>query len=590
MEDPKSHWFPREPLGQRIQWLLLLLSTFTILTNAYFLRFAEGGVSRKLLASVILAVTGLWMLIRRYGAPRSVAQVLNLLRRHSTPILLGLIVAIAFGLRVWGISSGLPQTYVPDEYDYVHSYLQLIKRGDLNPHWWYHPSLQPYVNVVTFLIVFFLRLPSSSWWSVHQLTVEDMLWWGRLGAGVIPGTLTVVVTFWLAQRLFGKRVGLLAAALLAVFPGAVEVSQYNKPDSLLVMMCSVSVLVSLTYLGRGGGKWAFFSGLAIGLTVAAKYNGALVLLPFVLALLFRNGRRFFVEPDVYAGAGGTILAFVAACPYFIAGLPNFLDHVADGIYTYGVSGLEGAEGVDNWLNHARYTVRYGAGWVSFLAALAGLAVALKRLDARLAVFLTFPVVYYSFYGAQRINFAGNLIPVYPFLAILAAFALFEASRLLVGLLPPIRASRWDPLKAEAWVLTGLLAAAMWFPVDLSVLLNRRATLPDTGSLARQWIDRHFPPGTHFGVERHTAVLDPERYKITMESRIINRAVRDYRAEGVQYLMVSSIVYQRFGPERRQTQNYQKLFNICPLVKEFEPVEGSLIGPTIRILGVPAEDP
>ncbi|MFQ5791519.1 MAG: hypothetical protein ACE5JI_13690, partial [Acidobacteriota bacterium] len=110
----------------------------------------------------------------------------------------------------------------------------------------------------------------------------------------------------------------------------------------------------------------------------------------------------------------------------------------------------------------------------------------------------------------------------------------------------------------------------------------------TGTYARKWIEAHFPPGTHFAVERHTPVLDPKRYKITMESRVINRAVRDLRTEGVQYLVVSSTVYSRFSPEHRQSQNYEKLFRICPQVAEFKPVEGKLYGPTIRILSVPAE--
>jgi hypothetical protein len=54
------------------------------------------------------------------------------------------------------------------------------------------------------------------------------------------------------------------------------------------------------------------------------------------------------------------------------------------------------------------------------------------------------------------------------------------------------------------------------------------------------------------------------------------------------LIVSETVYRRFGPEHRQTRNYEKLFAICPLVKEFEPVEGENSGPTIRILRIPEE--
>jgi hypothetical protein len=147
-----------------------------------------------------------------------------------------------------------------------------------------------------------------------------------------------------------------------------------------------------------------------------------------------------------------------------------------------------------------------------------------------------------------------------------------------------------PQAAEAFGLGLLLIFTLWFPIEMSIRWNRLATLPDTGTLAAQWIEAHYPPGTHFAVEFHTPVLDSERYRVTMESRIINRAVRDYRTQGVEYLIVSEMVYKRFGPEHRQTKNYQKLFRICPLVKEFEPVKGKLEGPAIRILQVPSDDP
>jgi hypothetical protein len=112
------------------------------------------------------------------------------------------------------------------------------------------------------------------------------------------------------------------------------------------------------------------------------------------------------------------------------------------------------------------------------------------------------------------------------------------------------------------------------------------TLPDTGSIANAWIESHMPPNTSFGVERQTPVLDATRYRVQMESRVINRSVDHWREAGVQYLIVSSTVYERFSAENRQTRAYRRLFAKCPLVKEFAPEEGRTMGPTIRILEVP----
>jgi hypothetical protein len=105
-------------------------------------------------------------------------------------------------------------------------------------------------------------------------------------------------------------------------------------------------------------------------------------------------------------------------------------------------------------------------------------------------------------------------------------------------------------------------------------------------VAREWIDKTFPPGTRFAVEYFTPVLDPKRYGVVQESRLVNRSVRSYRDQGVQYLIVSSMAYDRFGPEHNQTKSYAKMFALCPKVAEFPPIEGQRVGPTIRILQMP----
>jgi 4-amino-4-deoxy-L-arabinose transferase-like glycosyltransferase len=582
--DRLGSWKPRERAGRLGGWLLLVLSTATILTNAYYLQFLEPTLSRKTLALGIVAITALWFLVGRFGLPRERIEVLELWARGRTPVVLALILAVAFSLRYAGAGSGLPQSYIPDEYDYVHSYLVMIKRGDMNPRWWHHPSIQPYVNVAAYLVAYYSQASSGRWPRIHDLQVEDALLWGRVAAGVIPGTLAVLAAFFLGRRMFGTTVGLIASALLAVSPGVVETSQYNKPDSLLVLFCTLSVLTTLVYLDRGGARLAFAAGAVVGLAVAVKYNAALVLLPFLVAVLFRHGIRLFQRPDLYLGVLGTVVGFTAGCPYWYPDLPRFLEHVGAGLYNYGYLGLEGASGVDNWYNHASYTVRYGAGLWALLASLLGLAIALYRIDRRIAVFLTYPVLYYGFYSSQKIYFAGNLVPVYPFYAVLAGYGITESLSFASGLVHR-RLGAFSPWLDRA-ALAFLLVLVLWFPFSMTRLHNHLATLPDTGTLANQWIEANVPADTSFGVERQTPVLDRARYRVQMESRVINQSAEHYREAGVQYLIVSSTVYQRFGPEHRQSKAYQRLFETCRLVKEFPPEPGKLMGPTIRILEIP----
>jgi hypothetical protein len=142
-----------------------------------------------------------------------------------------------------------------------------------------------------------------------------------------------------------------------------------------------------------------------------------------------------------------------------------------------------------------------------------------------------------------------------------------------------------PLAAAA-----LLAGMVVLPLRSAVRFDIEQTRRDTGSYAREWIERTFPPGTRFALERFTPVLDRSRYPVTQEARLITRSVRSYREKGVRYLVVSSLAYDCYGPQHNQTRSYQKLFAICPLVAEFAPIPGQRPGPAIRILRVPDTPP
>src|SRR5438445_3209300 len=481
-----------------VRFTALATATAIVLTNAYYLRFLEPRISRaRVGVLLIVSAAGVLAWTERWW-PSGRAAWLALARRAVVPLALTAILAVAFTLRAWGITAGLPQSYIADEYDFVHAGLRMMKGGDLNPHWWFHPPLQRYLAVATYTLVFLAGVPQGRWSHVAQITEEDMLYWGRFVV-VLAGTATVLVTFLIARRLFGARVALLAAALLAVFPAAVEHSQYNKPDPVVALLTAVSVLVALVYLDRGGPWLALASGLAVGLSTSAKYNGILAIVAFLVAATARRGPRLLVAPDLYLGALGVFGGFFLGCPFFLTELHVFLDQFAYNISTYSYSGREGAEGVDNWANHGVYTSRFGAGFWAARAALAGLALALYRINARLAVFLAFPVLYYGYYGAQRINFRGNLIPVYPFLAVLAAYAAVE---LLDALGRTRMGRRRFVVPALAAVVVALLVVP---PLRTAIAFDRAVTRRDTGTIAREWIEHNLPPGTHIALERFTPV-------------------------------------------------------------------------------------
>jgi len=582
MSGPEGTSLQRPGARRIVAWLLVVHAVLVLVTSAYWLRFLEPAVGRKALALLSVAAAAVALLVERGALPRSGEERRALMRRWGPAVAVILVLLLAFELRVGGIRSGLPQSYPADEFDYVNRALGMMKSGQFNPRRWDHPTLQPYLAVLTFTGVYFAGASEGRWTRIADVVEEDLLYWGRF-ISVLAGTATVLATFLLGRRLFGPTAGLLAAALLAVSPAAVEHSQYNKSDPFVALLVPIGILAILSYFDHGGRGRALLAGAVIGLTIAAKYNGAPLVLPFALAVALRHRSATLARPDLYLGLAAAVVTFLAACPYLLADFPRFLDEAGTVVRTYAVVGIEGQGATsDNWAYHARYIATQAMGVLGFLAALAGLGLALYRLDARMAIFLSFPIFYFSYYSAQRTRFPSNMVPVYPFLAILAAYAVEEGSRALARRWPRPRAV--VPVAAAAALV--LLAPLVWG----SIRHNRAVMLPDTGSAARTWIDTHLPAGTAIAVELHGPVLDRARYRVVNESRIVNRGVRGYRSEGVEYLVVSSYSYERFAPDHRQSRDYAELFSLCPLVQEFAPAAGERFGPTIRILRVPAGGP
>lgn len=585
--DPPNRRFLGSPFLNRVaarnlEWIAWLVAVFALLTNGYFLRFFEPAISRGALVMMLLVVATALTAANRLGFPSSREAWRSLARSALVPALLVAILALAFSVRVSGIEYGLPQSYISDEYDYVASALTRLKRGDFNPRWWHYPSLQPYLASATYLAVFLRDVPTGRWSSIQQVVEEDMIYWGRF-LSVCFGTATVAATFLLGRHLFGARVGLMAAALLSVFPGVVEHSQYNKPDAILYFMVVVSVLVTLLYFDRPGVRRALASGVAIGFVVATKYNGALVVIPFVLAVVLALGKKTLMRADLYLGLVAAGLTFLVLNPYFLPDLPRALDHMGGEMYHYAIVGRAGVEGDNNWWTHAKYTAGFGAGLLPALFGVGGLGLLLRRADARTAIFLSFPIAHYAHYSAQKINWPGNLLPVFAFLAITAAYAMSELVRFLSSREPAKKYAGLEPFACAALVFVLALS-----PLSVTRAYNATLNLPDAGNVAREWINSALPSGTAIAVERHAPVPDRKEFQVFIEARIVAKPLDAYRELGVQYLVASSMVYERFGPNHRITRAYDDLFQRATLVKEFGPVEGRIQGPTIRVLAVPDE--
>src|SRR6478752_10651815 len=70
-----------------------------------------------------------------------------------TLALLGLILLVAFGLRVWSLGNGLPYAYNVDERAHFVPHAVAMTGGDLNPGYFINPPLLTYMLAAYFSVI-----------------------------------------------------------------------------------------------------------------------------------------------------------------------------------------------------------------------------------------------------------------------------------------------------------------------------------------------------------------------------------------------------------------------------------------------------
>lgn len=486
------------------------------------------------------------------------------------------IVAVAAGLRLWSNGYDLPYLYHPDEPAIIRVAINMFHTGDQNTHFFGYPSLMFYVHEAGYALYYgFGRLTGTM---TTRMDVADLssiamgasfatdpmvIMIGRF-ITLLFGVATVVMVYLIGRRLSGRWVGgTLAAMLLAVYPPHIYHSRLITFDAPATFFAVWAAYGALLILQEGRTRHYAVAAIAVGLAAASKYNVAIVAIVIPAAHFLRAGAAGWRDKRLYGTALVAALAFLVTNPYAILDYPGFSAKVfASGRhYSRGHEGMEG-DTVRWYLNYLWTT----ASLLPILALLQIVIGAVRR-SKQTILLASFPLLYFLFISSFDVRNDRTLLPVVPFVFLLAATLLADWGR---------AAQQIENRTTRRLTTAGLVivtAALLLMPARSTVAINiQRQTEALSGPLAGQWIMTHVPPGSRIAMESYGPYFDPSAFDLQVINGLVDHPPQWYIDEGFDFLVFSQGSYGRFfrDPERypEQIVRYEELFASFELVQKF----------------------
>ncbi|GIW43857.1 MAG: hypothetical protein KatS3mg077_1139 [Candidatus Binatia bacterium] len=495
------------------------------------------------------------------------------LSTYAPALVSALATVLALELRLREIGWGSPYVYHPDEHSVVHAALSMVREGSANPKFFHYPSLLLYVEagLVAALqpwIQADLRtdpaLRGLGPWDVAPEHFPFVLA-GRVFVAV-AGAGSVLLVAYLWGRWLGSVAAMAAAWLLAVSPLHVENSHYLTTDVPAMLWVILALFWSASAHKGTGGLVA--SAVCAGLAASTKYPAGIVFLAPLAAALGSQRPVRAILLAIVACVG----AFALTSPFVVLEPQRVWADLAVVRHNYSSAAWSPA----NFWYYPRYLSLTGLGPVASALVLVGWWVFWRQdgTEPRAWRWMVagLPWFYLAYLGTWSVRFERNLMPLLPFALL---FLGIGADHMVKWAAP-----HWRPL-----VAAGLVLLIAWLPLRTSQGFLRQLALPDTRTLARQWIEQSLQPGSHVAREEYTPQVDGRRYRVTYVQVLGTRPYSWYLSEGVDYLVASSSIYERYRSWPGIGDTYRTIFDRLPLLAEFRP-GATANGPTIRIYEIP----
>lgn len=510
-----------------------------------------------------------------------------------------LLVASA-ALHLAGIERNLPDARDVDEDALLRPAIRIAASGDLNPRWFGYPGSTVIYPLAALLHVQQAALRGGRWLAPNP-EIRRAFFAGDFAPYVRTGRLlssaygvaAVALVALVGLLAFEPRSALLAAALTAFSPLAIEYAQPLRSDSAATFFGLLFLAAVLRLVARPSLRWHVLAGAALGFAIASRYmmaTGAAVLLAAQEHLSRRDGASGRRDLAMLAGWLAVPAAFCLVTPYFVLAPAGALDGLIQAANRQQVHvGIEQLGFLGNLRFYLGTAVPDALGWLPCAIALATIALAAWRRSVAPVLLAVYAAAYVVGISMLGIHWQRWIIPVLPVLALLAARGVVAATDAADARVTG--AVRY----AGAVALLAITLVLVVPPAREAIRRTRLYATPSTEIEALDWVLANVPPRSAIAHEWYTAPLNAakraraKRYRLLSPASLAKHPLHFYRSRGFEYLLVSSNMYGRYfrdpAHHPKEVDFYRRLRRYGVVLHE---VRGSPAkrGPTVTIYRLP----
>lgn len=301
---------------------------------------------------------------------------------------------------------------------------------------------------------------------------------------ILLGTLSIVLTYFIAKKLFNnKDIALLSAFIVGFTFPTIQMSSLVKADNLALFFLLMSTYFSVSIFNsdkRHPLLLYALSGFFIGLSAAAKYPyvlGASILFTAHVVKSVENTRhtgtliRHLFHKSIFLGLFSLLVGFFSASPFVLKDWNTFLSG------TLSLKSYYGSTIYTSNMATQIFFFRHSLGLLIFILIICSFIFILIKDVKKACLIFTFPVssiIFFYFFASELHYF----LPTVPFFGI-------SVSYLCWHILRPIKKEHFFKL---CLIILGILI--VWPSFLSSLRLKKIMTSPDTRDLAKEWIEKN----------------------------------------------------------------------------------------------------